>query len=116
MLSTSNVVSMQKTDLSKLTGMIRACTNRCGKIRYELFYGYMNRSSYQTTKTNITCPLLPPKILYEDHYCVPHTCTRNLFVISTPIYNGYNMENICENSCDMQEPKNIVNNSNQVHT
>ena len=95
MLSTYNVVSMQKTDLSKLTGMIRACTNRCGKSRYELFYGYMNRSSYQTKKTHIT---------------------RNLFVISTPIYNGYNMENICENYCDMQEPKNIVNNSNQVHT
>ena len=84
------------TDLYKLTGMIIACSNRYGDSRYEFFDGYINRSLYQPTKTHITFPLVvPQKVLYDDHYCVPHTCTWNPFIISTPSYNGYNMENIC---------------------
>ena len=85
--------------------MIRACSNRYGKIIYELFDGYIHRSLYQPTKTHITCPLVPPKIVYDEPYCVPHTCMWNPFIISTPSYNGYNMENTCGIACDMQEPK-----------
>ena len=42
-------------------------------------------------KTHITCPLVPPEIMYDNPYCVPHTSTWNPLITSTPIYHGYNV-------------------------